>query len=40
VLAIADLDDLFAFIDSGSSLACDAAPYRAAMVAYRKRYGA
>jgi orotate phosphoribosyltransferase len=40
VLAIADLDDLFAFIDSGSALAREAAPYRAAMVAYRARYGA
>ncbi len=40
VLAIADLDDLFAFIDSGSALARQAAPYREAMVAYRARYGA
>jgi orotate phosphoribosyltransferase len=40
VLAIADLDDLFAFIDSGSALAREAAPYREAMVAYRARYGA
>jgi orotate phosphoribosyltransferase len=40
VLAIADLDDLFAFIDSGSALAREAAPYREAMVAYRTRYGA
>jgi len=40
VLAIADLDDLFAFIDSGSPLARQAAPYREAMIAYRTRYGA
>ena len=40
VMAIADLDDLFAFIDSGSALARQAAPYRAAMLAYRTRYGA
>jgi len=40
VLAIADLDDLFVFLDSGSTLAGDAAPYREAMVAYRARYGA
>jgi orotate phosphoribosyltransferase len=40
VVAIADLDDLFSFIDSGSALARQAAPYRAAMVAYRERYGA
>ena len=40
VLAIADLDDLFVFLDSGSALAREAAPYREAMVAYRARYGA
>jgi orotate phosphoribosyltransferase len=40
VLAIADLDDLFAFFDSGSPTAREAAPYRAAMIAYRARYGA
>lgn len=40
VLAIADLDDLFAFIDSGSALAREVAPYREAMVIYRARYGA
>jgi len=40
VLAIADLDDLFAFMDSGSEAARQAAPYRAAMRAYRERYGA
>jgi orotate phosphoribosyltransferase len=40
VIAIADLDDLFAFLDSGSALAREAAPYRTAMVAYRARYGA
>jgi orotate phosphoribosyltransferase len=40
VLAIADLDDLFAFLDSGSPLAREVAPYRAAMAAYRARYGA
>jgi orotate phosphoribosyltransferase len=40
VFAIADLDDLFAFLDSESALARQAAPYRAAMAAYRERYGA
>ncbi|HYS13528.1 MAG TPA: orotate phosphoribosyltransferase [Burkholderiaceae bacterium] len=40
VLAIADLGDLFAFLDSGSPLAGEAAPFRAAMIAYRTRYGA
>lgn len=40
VLAIADLDDLFAFLDSGSALAREAAPHRAALTAYRQRYGA
>ena len=40
VLAIADFDDLFVFLDCGSTLARDVAPYRDAMVAYRARYGA
>jgi len=40
VMAIADLDDLFDFLDSGSVLAHEAAPHRAAMAAYRERYGA
>ncbi|HTT11808.1 MAG TPA: orotate phosphoribosyltransferase [Burkholderiaceae bacterium] len=40
VLAIAGLDDLFAFLDSGSALAREAAPFRAALAAYRQRYGA
>ncbi len=40
VFAIANLNDLLAFIDSGSELAVQAAPYREAMFAYRRRYGA
>jgi orotate phosphoribosyltransferase len=40
VIAIANLNDLLAFIDSGSGLAVQAAPYREAMLAYRRRYGA
>ena len=40
VIAIANLNDLLAFIDSGSELAVQAAPYREAMLAYRRRYGA
>jgi orotate phosphoribosyltransferase len=40
VIAIANLNDLLAFIDSGSELAAQAAPYREAMLAYRRRYGA
>ena len=40
VIAIATLNDLLAFIDSGSELAVQAAPYREAMFAYRRRYGA
>jgi len=40
VMAIADLDDLFDFLESGSVLAHEAAPHRAAMAAYRERYGA
>jgi orotate phosphoribosyltransferase len=39
VVAIANLDDLFAFVDSGSAHAAAAAPYREAMIAYRRRYG-
>ena len=40
VFAIANLNDLLAFIDSGSELAAQAAPHRQAMFAYRRRYGA
>ena len=40
VFAIANLNDLLAFIDSGSELAAQAAPHREAMFAYRRRYGA
>jgi orotate phosphoribosyltransferase len=40
VVAIANLNDLLAFIDSGSEHAVQAAPYREAMIAYRRRYGA
>ena len=40
VVAIASLNDLLAFIDSGAELAAQAAPYREAMFAYRRRYGA
>jgi orotate phosphoribosyltransferase len=39
VNAIADFDDLIEFLDSGSPLAVPAQPYRAAMQAYRSRYG-
>ena len=40
VFAIANLNDLLAFIDSGSELAALAVPHREAMFAYRRRYGA
>jgi orotate phosphoribosyltransferase len=40
VLAIANLDDLLAFVDSGAAAAAPVAQYRAAMLAYRSRYGA
>jgi orotate phosphoribosyltransferase len=40
VFAIADLDDLMAFLDSGSPLAAALRPHREAMLAYRARYGA
>ena len=40
VFAIANLNDLLAFIESGSELAAQAAPHRQAMFAYRRRYGA
>jgi orotate phosphoribosyltransferase len=40
VLAIATLDDLLAFVDSGAAAAAQVAPYRAAMLEYRSRYGA
>jgi orotate phosphoribosyltransferase len=40
VIAVATLDDLMAFLDSDSPLAAPARPYRAAMQAYRERYGA
>lgn len=39
VVAIADFNDLLAFLDSGSPLAAQARPHRDAMLAYRKRYG-
>jgi orotate phosphoribosyltransferase len=40
VLAIANFDDLLAFVDSGAAAAAPVAQYRAAMLAYRSRYGA
>ena len=40
VFAIANLNDLLAFIESGSELAAQTAPHREAMFAYRRRYGA
>jgi orotate phosphoribosyltransferase len=40
VLAIANLDDLLAFIDAGSASAAPAQPWRTAVAAYRSRYGA
>jgi orotate phosphoribosyltransferase len=40
VVAIADLDDLMAFLDSDSPLAAPLRPHREAMLAYRARYGA
>lgn len=40
VIAIATLEDLFSFMDSGSAQAGAAQPYRAAMEQYRQRYGA
>ncbi len=40
VLAIATLDDLLAFVDSGAAAAAALAPYRTAMLEYRSRYGA
>lgn len=39
VIAIADLGDLMSFLDSDSPLAAAARPYRAAIGAYRDRYG-
>ncbi|MGE5337137.1 MAG: orotate phosphoribosyltransferase [Gemmatimonadota bacterium] len=39
IVAIADFNDLIEFLDSGSPLAVPAQPYRAAMQAYRSRYG-
>jgi orotate phosphoribosyltransferase len=39
IVAIADFNDLLEFLDSGSPLAVPAQPYRAAMQAYRSRYG-
>jgi len=39
VLAMADLTDLLAFVESDSAQAGGAAPYRAAIAAYRQRYG-
>lgn len=40
VAAIATLDDLLEFVDSGAPAAAQVAPYRAAMLEYRSRYGA
>jgi orotate phosphoribosyltransferase len=40
VVAIATLSDLMSYFDSGSALAAQARPYRAAVAAYRDRYGA
>ncbi|MFN3564528.1 MAG: orotate phosphoribosyltransferase [Burkholderiaceae bacterium] len=40
VVAIATLDDLLAFVDSGAPAAAQVARYRAAMLEYRSRYGA
>jgi orotate phosphoribosyltransferase len=40
VRAIANLDDLMRFLDSDGPLAAAARPYRAALAAYRSRYGA
>ncbi len=40
VVAIANLADLMAFLDSGSEHAAAAQPYKAAVAAYRDRYGA
>lgn len=40
VLAIADLDDLMAFIDSDAPQAAELRPHRDALLAYRARYGA
>jgi orotate phosphoribosyltransferase len=39
VLAMADLTDLLAFVDSTAAAAAGAAPYRSAIAAYRERYG-
>ncbi len=39
VIAVANLDDLMVFLDSGSAYAEAASPYREAMQAYRRRYG-
>ncbi|MCS6945056.1 MAG: orotate phosphoribosyltransferase [Sutterellaceae bacterium] len=40
VLAIADLDDLMAFVDSDAPQAAALRPHRDALLAYRARYGA
>jgi orotate phosphoribosyltransferase len=40
VISVANLNDLMFFLDSDSALASQARPYRAAMQAYRERYGA
>lgn len=40
VVAIATLADLMRYFDSASALAAQARPYRAAVAAYRDRYGA
>jgi orotate phosphoribosyltransferase len=39
VIAVANLDDLLAFIDSDSPLAAEVRPHRQAMLDYRRRYG-
>ena len=39
IVAIADFNDLLEFLASGSPLAAPVQPYRAAMQAYRSRYG-
>ena len=40
VVAIATLDDLLAFVESGSAAAEQVRPWRGAVAAYRSRYGA
>jgi len=40
VVSIANLADLMAFLESGSAHAAAAQPFKAAVTAYRNRYGA